>query len=152
MSNFSIIVDRQGVSSGTLRYSGSFQFSCQCWWDPADEIPAATYVGCSATHLASKLNPRNQPREGIFLPNVPGRTGIFIHYWPGPGANIKAWSDGCALVLDADMLKIWNDIVPVNGRNVTVTVKSSAPTKVPTVPVKPGGIPLPFPNTGIRQP
>lgn len=148
MANYSIVVDRNGLATGTVRYEGTFSFQCPCWWDPGEQIPNGVYAGCSATHMATKLNPRKRPREGIFLPNVPARTGIFIHYWPGPGADVRVWSDGCALLTDADMLRIWNDISPKNGRNVTVTVQSSLPATMPVAP--PGPVPIPYPNGGPK--
>ena len=127
MANYSIVVDRQGLWTGVVRYEGSFSFSCPCWWDPGEQIPTGIYYGCSATHLATKRNARGKPREGIFLPDVPERTGIFIHYWPGTRADVRIWSDGCALLLDEDMMRIWNDIHPKDARNVTVTIQNSLP-------------------------
>jgi hypothetical protein len=128
MAIYSITIDRWGKHSGTLLYTGTFEHNCDCWWDATDAIPAGVYGECSATHLAAKTNSKGEPREGIFFPNVEGRKGIFIHYWPGPGSPIGVWSDGCTCILEPDMLKIWNDIFPKDGKNVTITVKDSPPT------------------------
>lgn len=121
MANYTIEIVRRAVNEGTLTFSGKTSFSCNCWWDPKDRVPAGTYSGCSATTMPQKKNSTGGPREGIYIP-VPKRTGIFIHYWPGPGADVAKWSDGCTLVLESDMLRMCGDISPRNGRNVTVTI------------------------------
>jgi hypothetical protein len=124
---YTIEITRPFGNKGSLSYKGSISFTCDCWWDPKDKIPQSTagYAGCSATKMATKKNSSGEPREGILIPNIPGRTGIFIHYWPGPGSNLSAWSDGCTLVLESDMLKMYNDIKPKNGKNVTVIIKDA---------------------------
>src|SRR5262245_29157638 len=96
--NYRICVFRTGPSDGRLVYSGSFTASFFCWWDPNDKILPGVYTGCSKTFLASKTNSAGGKREGIYFPHVPGRRGIFIHYWPGPGNDLSKWSDGCTLV------------------------------------------------------
>ncbi|MAY74312.1 MAG: hypothetical protein CMJ31_06220, partial [Phycisphaerae bacterium] len=100
-----------------LRYAGSKAFTTNCWWDPAVRIPAGTYSGCSATRMRTKTNSRGEKREGVFLPSVPGHRGIFVHM----GTN-SSWSDGCIVLPERQMLDMWNDIEPKNGRNVTVHV------------------------------
>lgn len=117
MSMFEISVKR-GKTSGTLSYSGTFELETKCWWDLARRIPAAEYTGCSATTMATKKNSQGQPREAIFFPNVPGFTGIFVHM-----GNSAAWSDGCIVIEETLIKQIYNDIVPKNGRNVTITVE-----------------------------
>ncbi len=110
MSQFQITV-RRSKSSGMLTYSGKIHLSTNCWWDPAKKIPAGTYAGCSATTMATKrLN-------AVFLPNVPGFTGIFIHQGTGP-----QHSDGCIVIQPAEMQRVYADIDPKDGRNVTVIV------------------------------
>ena len=121
MADYAIEIVRRAVNEGTLTFSGKTTFSCTCWWDPKDKVPAGTYSGCSATTMAQKKNSKGGPREGIYIP-VPKRTGIFIHYWPGPGADVTKWSDGCTLVLEFHMLQMCGEISPQNGRNVTVTI------------------------------
>jgi hypothetical protein len=32
------------------------------------------------------------------------------------------WSDGCVVIVEEELLKIYNDIVPKNGKNVTITI------------------------------
>jgi hypothetical protein len=116
MAAYSINV-RRGKKNGTLTYSGGAIVSTTCWWDPVKKIPAGTYTGCSATTMAKKKNSSGQPREAIFLPNVPGFKGIFIHMGTGPG-----WSDGCVVIVETEILRIYNDILPKNGKNVTVII------------------------------
>lgn len=122
MASYTITIKRTEKEKGTLVYSGNMAHSCTCWWDSSDEIPAGTYVNCSKTYLNSKQNSTGGKREGIFIPNVKHRVGIFVHYWPGPPANLKVWSDGCTVVKEVDMLKIWNDIAEMDAQNITVTV------------------------------
>ncbi|MBI3469279.1 MAG: L,D-transpeptidase [Planctomycetes bacterium] len=116
MANYTIDIKR-GKDSGTLTYSGGVSVSTTCWWDPKRKIPARTYTGCSATTMATKKNSLGKPREAIFFPDVPGYKGIFIHM----GTN-AAWSDGCIVIAEAEIKKIYNDILPKDGKNVTVTV------------------------------
>jgi hypothetical protein len=134
-TTYSIQVNRTGSFEGHLKYEGTFEATYKCWWDPSDRILPGTYSGCSRTYLANKKNSKGTRREGIFIPNVPNgrggfRVGIFVHYWPGPGnGDLKVWSDGCVLVLETDMLAMWNDIVPTDGQNVTVEVCDAAPRR-----------------------
>jgi len=123
--DYSITVTRDGIDNGQCVYNGSFKHVCNCWWDPPDAIPAGTYSGCSATYMASAKNSTGGKREAVFLPGVPKRTGIFLHYWPGK--DLKVWSDGCILLLEPDILLIWNDITPKDGKNVTVKVQDHEP-------------------------
>jgi hypothetical protein len=116
MASYEITV-RRGKTKGTLTYSGGISVTSTCWWDLKRKIPAATYPGCSATTMNTKLNSKKKPREAIFLPNVKGFKGIFIHMGTGPD-----WSDGCVVIVEEDLLKIYNDIVPKNGQNVTVII------------------------------
>jgi hypothetical protein len=122
MASYYIRIQRTRTGQGKLTYTGSFIHTCDCWWDAEDEINLGTYTRCSKTFMGTRKNSQGKPREGIYFPDVPGRTGIFIHYWPGPGADLKVWSDGCTVVLEDDMLKIWNDISPLDGHNVTIKV------------------------------
>jgi hypothetical protein len=102
---------KRGKATGTLTYNGSISVTTKCWWDLAKKIPAADYGGCSKTFMHTKK------RRAIFIPDVPGFKGIFIH--KGTSAS---WSDGCIVIDETQMLKIWNDIKPEDGRNVTVEV------------------------------
>lgn len=120
MASYSITVKR-GAQQGDLSYAGSISVQATCWWDPQKKIPAGTYTGCSATTMATKTNSAGNPREAVFIPNVPGFTGIFIHL----GTN-AAWSDGCIVINESDLLRIYNDITPKNGQNVTVVVQDQA--------------------------
>ena len=103
-----------------------------CWWDLLKVIPAGTYTGCSATIMHKKR------LRGIFIPNVPGYIGIFIHVGGGPDA-----SDGCIVCHKAYIDKIWNDIHPKDGRNVTVTVIDSRQDNRPATEHWAGGRAVP---------
>jgi len=118
---YTIYVDR-GKKEGTLRYdSGKVHVSTTCWWDPDKKIPANTYSNCSATTMSTKKNSKGKAREAIYFPSVPGYTGIFIHM-----GTSSAWSDGCIVIRESELLKIYNSITPKGGKNVTVVVKDSA--------------------------
>lgn len=105
----------RGKTDGQLNYTGGISLSTKCWWDPVKKIPANTYTGCSATTMATKKF------QAIFLPNVPGYTGIFIHK-----GSSAAWSDGCIVIAESEIKKIYNDVMPKDGRNVTVIVEDQA--------------------------
>jgi hypothetical protein len=118
MAKYTIRVDR-GKSDGTLKFNhGSVSVSTKCWWDPKVKIPASTYTGCSATTMATKKNSKKKPREAILIPSVPGHAGIFIHM-----GTSAAWSDGCIVIKESEVLKIYKEIDPKNGKNVDVVVK-----------------------------
>ena len=114
---YTITVDR-GQDEGTLNYeNGTVSVSTTCWWTHIEKVPAKTYHGCSATKMAHKKNSQGQPREGIYLPGA-GNGGIFIHMGTGP-----AWSDGCIVIHEDELLKIWNSITPKDAGNVVVEVR-----------------------------
>ncbi|MDH5730579.1 MAG: hypothetical protein OEZ58_16430, partial [Gammaproteobacteria bacterium] len=86
---FNVTVERR-KKDGTLKYSGgSVTVNTTCWWDPQRKIPAGIYYGCFATHMSEKKNSQGGPREGIWFPEVPGFSEIFIHMGSSP-----IWSDG----------------------------------------------------------
>ena len=91
--------------------------STTCYWDLKKKIPTGIYSGCSATTMARKKNSKKKPREGIYIPNVKGFAGIFIHM-----GTSSAWSDGCIVIKEAQVLKIYDAITPKDGRNVTVKI------------------------------
>lgn len=98
--------------------NGSTEVQTNCWWDKDNVIPAQMYHGCSNTRMRNKRNSKGELREAIYLPDhLTGHTGIFIHMGTGPG-----WSDGCIVIEESELLKIWNDIDPMDGRNVSVEV------------------------------
>jgi len=119
MSDYKITVER-GKSEGTLTYKGSIDLSTKCWWDLVKKIPSGTYPGCSATTMNKKKNSAGNPREAIYIPDVLGFSGIFIHM--GKSSN---WSDGCILISESEIKKIYDDIKPKDGRNVTVEVTNA---------------------------
>ena len=67
--------------------------------------------------MTTKSNSKGEAREGIFIPNVRGYNGIFVHM-----GSSAAWSDGCIVIEEPEMLRLWNDISPKDGRNVTIVV------------------------------
>ncbi len=68
--------------------------------------------------MSNKRNSKGAPRESIFIPGVVGYAGIFIHMGTGP-----SWSDGCIVVEESNMLKIFRNINPKNAQNVTVSIR-----------------------------
>ena len=108
------------VKDGTLTYtSGTKTITAKCYWDLAKKIPAGTYKHCSATTMAKKKNSRGMPREAVYIPNVAGFIGIFIHMGKPPYEN---WSDGCVVIDEDKIIEIYNDIKPKDGKNVTVVI------------------------------
>jgi len=107
--------------TGTLTYkNGAVSVNTQCWFELANPIVAKTYIGCSATHMLTKKNSLGKNREGIYLPDKQtNRRGIFIHM-----GNNAAWSDGCIVIKEQEILKIWNTIHPKDASNVTVIIKN----------------------------
>jgi hypothetical protein len=117
--SYTINVSR-GLVNGTLSFtSGSTQINTTCYWDSQHKIPAGTYEKCSATTMAHKKNSLGNPREAVYIPDVKGYAGIFIHMGKKP---FKNWSDGCIVIEENEMLKLYNSISPKNGHNVTVVV------------------------------
>jgi len=107
--------------TGTLTYNkGNISVNTQCWFELGKPIVAKTYIGCSATHMLTKKNSFGKKREGIYLPDKQtNRRGIFIHM-----GNNAAWSDGCIVIKEQEILKIWNSIHTKDASNVTVTVRN----------------------------
>lgn len=116
MPDYKVMVKRD-KSEGTLTYNGSINLSTRCWWDLVKKIPAGTYSGCSATTMKTKKNSAGNPREAIYIPGVQGLSGIFIHM-----GKSSEWSNGCIVINESEIKKIYDDIIPKDGRNVTVEV------------------------------
>ena len=104
-----------------MTYSnGSVYVNTSCWFELQNPILAKTYTGCSATHMMSKKNSHGKPREAVYLPdNQTNRRGIFIHM-----GNNAAWSKGCIVIKESELLKIWNSIQPKETPNITVIVNN----------------------------
>ena len=119
MEEYSIRVLR-GPSRGMLVYANEpLRVSTTCWWNLKKKIPPGTYPYCYATRMATKRDSvTREKRPGIYIPCVPGFEGIFIHE-----GNSPAWSDGCIVIRRREFMKIWNDISPKNGWNVTVIIQ-----------------------------
>ena len=112
-------------SKGTLKYTGTITHSCDCYWNKDKRIPVGTYERCSKTYMANALNSKKEQREGIYLPDVAGYSGIFIHYGTNlnDASSLAVWSKGCIVMDEDDVLKIWDDITPKDGFNVKVSVE-----------------------------
>ena len=116
---YKIVINR-AAQNGTLTANLSGKvITTKCYWDSNKKIPAGTYLRCSATTMTRKKNSAGTPREAIFIPNVPGFSGIFIHMGKPPYTN---WSDGCIIIDEAKMIEIYNSITPKDGHNVIVQI------------------------------
>ena len=120
MSQYTVRIVR-GSETGRLSFNhAGLQIHTTAYWDEKVRIPAGVYTGCSATRMTNKTVPgTNEKRPGIFIPNVKGHSGIFIHMGRRPFSN---WSDGCIVIEEGKMDTLWNAIEPKDGRNVTVVV------------------------------
>lgn len=91
------------------------------------KVDAGTYTGY-ATRMANKDDGWDGgKRQAIWLgPNVPvngtGRRsdGIFIHK-----GNSAAWSDGCIVIAEQELRRIWNAIQPKEQPNVEIRISDS---------------------------
>lgn len=111
---------KRSKEDGILTFTGANKtITTKCYWNKDKKIPAKTYKDCSATTMARKKNSKGNPREAVFIPNVAGFSGIFIHMGKVP---YQKWSDGCIVIDESKMIEIYNLITPKNGHNVTVTV------------------------------
>ena len=111
-------------SKGKLKYTGTITHECDCFWNKDKRIPAATYERCSKTYMNTATNSKGEKREAIYIKGVAGYEGIFIHYGENltNATSLAVWSKGCIVMDEDDVLKIWDDITPKDGFNVTVTV------------------------------
>ena len=124
VSTYKITVDRPAAPAykGTFQFEDadvpSSKFTADCYWNPDKRIPQGVYEKCSLTTMATKK------RDGVYLPNVNGFTGVFLHKGESlPGISaVKTWSDGCILLEPSMMSKLALSIAPRDGYNVTVTV------------------------------
>ena len=128
MATYEITITRgpetERRSKGTLKYTGTVTRECDCYWNKDKRIPAGTYERCSKTYMNTATNSKGTKREAIYVNGVEGHDGIFIHYGTNlTNANsLAVWSKGCIVMHEDDVLAIWNDIVPTDGFNVTVTL------------------------------
>ena len=120
--SYLIEVERDtATGSGRLNYRHSnISVDTTCWFQLKNPIPEKRYTGCSATHMQTKKNSQGGRREGIYIPDEQtGREGIFIHM----GTDCS-WSEGCIVIEEIEVLKIWNSIESKDAANVTVVVKN----------------------------
>lgn len=116
---YRITVNRS-EKDGILTFkSNDKTITSKCYWNASKKIPARTYTDCSATTMSEKKNSKGKPREGVFIPSVPGFSEIFIHMGQEP---YEKWSDGCVVIPEKKLLEIYDSITPKNGHNVTVTI------------------------------
>lgn len=117
--NYKILVKRS-VTDGDLTFTGNGKaIVTKCYWNMNKKIPKGTYTGCSATTMDTKKNSKGSPREAIFIPNVKGYSGIFIHMGKKP---YDKWSDGCIVIDEGKMIDIYNAITPKDARNITIEI------------------------------
>jgi len=123
-TNYTINISRSG-NTGMLSFShGSINVSTICWWDVNVKIDAGTYTGF-ATRMANKNDGfTGTKREGIWLGiNVPFNNGtntsneFFIHKGTSP-----SWSDGCIVIFESSLIKVWSSINPKDTANVTINI------------------------------
>lgn len=108
------------VFTGTLIFIGGGKtVSTTCYWNQQKKIPAGIYTGCSATTMARKKNSKGLAREAIFIPNIPGFSGIFIHMGKPP---YEKWSDGCIVIEESKVIEIYGAITPKEAKNVVVQI------------------------------
>jgi hypothetical protein len=115
----------RGPRKGRLIFaSGDVAVDTDCWWDPDVRISPGTYTGY-ATRMATKNDGSDGgKREAIWLgKDVPygngTRTsdGIFIHKGTSP-----SWSDGCIVIAEDQVVKMWLSINPKERPIVAVEV------------------------------
>ena len=107
---YEIVVTRGPGTEGTLTCLAANVKDVKCHWEKGKRIPAGTYPKCSTTIMATKNH------KSVFIPDVPGFTGIFIH--PGSGPQD---SDGCIVADKVHVEKIYSKI-PRDQKNITVKV------------------------------
>lgn len=113
---YTIIVTRLTEDSGTLVFSdGAVNIRTTCWWEAGKNIAAKSYTNCSKTIMATKGH-KSVYIKGATTPGS-SEEDIFIHEGNSPSA-----SDGCIVITQVEMLRLYNAIEPSNGHNVTVQV------------------------------
>lgn len=114
------ITVKRGVKDGDLTFTGAGKtITTKCYWNTQKKIPAGIYANCSATTMSLKKNSKGKPREAIFIPNITGYSGIFIHMGKVP---YEKWSDGCIVIDEPKIIEIYSAIIPKNGHNVKVII------------------------------
>jgi len=107
---YEITVTRGKDTTGKLSCPAAGISDAACFWKKDKRIPASSYPGCSTTMMASK------GYKAVYIPDVQGFEGIFIHQGSGPNA-----SDGCVVTAKDNVEKIWNTI-PRDQKNITVKI------------------------------
>jgi hypothetical protein len=122
---FKIDVVRGSGEKGNLTFqNGDVSVDTTCWWSKDHRIDTGTYTG-AATRMASKDDGSDGgKRQAIYLGKgvkcnygTESHDGIFIHKGTGP-----SWSEGCIVIVEHELLKIWNAISPKEQYNVTIDV------------------------------
>ena len=108
--HYEITIRRGSGTTGRLSCPAVGVSEIACFWKKDKRIPVGTYKGCSTTKMDSKQ------KHAIFIPDVVGFKGIFIHKGKGPGS-----SDGCIIVPEEVIEKMWAAI-PADQKNITVKV------------------------------
>ncbi|MDX1606731.1 MAG: hypothetical protein R3202_11100 [Candidatus Competibacterales bacterium] len=143
---YTINVERS-ADKGRLTFKhGSVAVDTTCWWDKDVKVDPGEYTSY-ATRMATKTDGHDGgKREAIWLgPSVPVNNnarkakGIFIHKGTGP-----SWSDGCIIIVESELIKIWQAITPKEQANVKVIVTDKTKSTQPTVEPSPWQYTLPF--------
>ncbi|MEL6750349.1 MAG: L,D-transpeptidase family protein, partial [Pseudomonadota bacterium] len=117
--SYAITIKRKASNGGLTFTGGGKTITTTCYSNTSKKIPAATYLNYSTTTMTGKKNSKGLPREAIFIPDVKGFSGIFIH----TGKMLYAkWSDGCIVIDESKMIQIYNTIKPKSGHNVQVII------------------------------
>ncbi|GJL49586.1 MAG: hypothetical protein NPIRA01_08130 [Nitrospirales bacterium] len=121
-----VINIKRGKNKGKLKFThGATSVDTTCWWDSAVKVDVGEYTSY-ATRMANKNDgiTGNKKREAIWLGrNVPVNKNtrksneIFVH--KGTSA---AWSDGCIVIANSEVMKIWNAVTPKEAGNITVKI------------------------------
>jgi hypothetical protein len=128
---YEILIDRYQDEEGLLTYLRGDEIFVEtpCWFDSAGRIPRKTYRGCSKTHLPLAFDIdqngerhllRDTQWQAIVIPNVRGYREVFLHQGTSP-ADAKG---GCIVLPWADLMKIWSDVTPMEGKNVVIDVNN----------------------------
>jgi hypothetical protein len=107
---YEITVTRGKGTEGTITCTDAGVSNVKCYWNAEKRIPAGTYTNCSTTIMETKKY------KSVFIPDVPGFSGIFIHQGSGPKD-----SDGCIVTATGNVQKIYEKI-PRDLKNITVNI------------------------------
>ena len=114
MTQYTIDIEL-GRTDGTLAFEhGNINVSTRCWWNLSKpKLKEGSYGGI-------KTNMASSGYRAIWLPDAVGSKGkhdIFIHSGSGPSD-----SQGCIVIRQPELARIWLTIQPPNIKNISVRV------------------------------